>query len=191
VRNAVDQGFVSRAAFKLTEIDDRFKILRTDQTVIDLGAAPGGWTQVALQRVGAKGRVVSCDLQPLSPSVTGSQCILGDVREDAVVHRIATATGVNLAHVVLSDMAPNTSGIVDLDATRAAECVLLGATLCARVLRRGGTFLAKLRRGSPDDEKMILDRLSQQGFASLKWVKPAASRKESHEIFILAQDYRR
>ena len=142
------------------------------------------WSRVDCRRC----RQIACDINEPPRPIVGAVFIRGDVSmvRDQLV---AAAGGPHSAHVVLSDMAPSTTGVTNVDAVRAVECAQLGLALCERVLRRGGSYVAKLRNGAPSEQRALCDAMTRAGFRSLSWSKPPASRKESAEIFIVAQDF--
>lgn len=176
VRQAREQGYRSRAAFKLLQLDAKEKLFRAGQTVLDLGAAPGGWSQVAAQKVAPGGRVVAVDLLPMAP-VPGVEVRKGDFRE----HDLPAAD------LVLSDLSPNLSGIRNVDQARSVELLLAAVDLCRARLKPGGAFVAKAFHGEAFDEAMAALR---KAFAQVKVVKPAASRGESRETYFLARGVR-
>ena len=186
VRQSKEQGFRSRAAFKLVEIDDRDGVFRSGDVVLDLGAAPGGWSQVACERVGPRGRVVALDKEPMAP-IPGVEFVAGDFLDAAVLDRLLNVLGGREPRVVISDMAPNLSGMNAMDQPRAlwlAECVL---DLCRRVLAPGGDLLVKVFQGEGFDDFVASVRHS---FAKLYVRKPSASRGRSREVYLLARSYR-
>jgi 23S rRNA (uridine2552-2'-O)-methyltransferase len=174
VRKAKDKGYRSRAAYKLMELDEKHHILKPGLVVIDLGAAPGGWAQVAAAKVRPGGRVVAIDLLDMTP-VNGVEFQKGDFREIAFEGR---------ADVVLSDMSPNISGIRDADQARAAELVLDAAALAREKLAPGGTFLVKVFQGGRFPT--LLDDM-KRNFRTVTVSKPGASRSESRETYLLAR----
>ena len=174
VRKAKEKGYRSRAAYKLLELDAKHHILKPGFVVIDLGAAPGGWAQVAAAKVRPGGRVVAIDLLDMAP-VPGVEFQKGDFREIAFEGR---------ADVVLSDMSPNISGIRDADQARAAELVLDAAALARRTLSPGGAFLVKVFQG--DRFPTLLDDMKRI-FRTVTVSKPGASRSESRETYLLAR----
>lgn len=181
-------GWRSRAAFKLIEIDDRFHLLRPGMRVVDLGAAPGGWTQVAAQRTGAgrgRGRVVGADLAEIAP-IAGAVLLPLDLREESAAEAIRAALG-GPADLVLSDMAPATSGHAPTDHLRILALAEAAFAVAAALLRPGGGFLAKVFRGGA--EGALLAEL-KRAFAELRHVKPPASRPESAETYVLARGFR-
>jgi 23S rRNA (uridine2552-2'-O)-methyltransferase len=183
VRAAKQAGWRSRAAFKLIELDDRFHLLRHGLRVLDLGAAPGGWTQVATQR-GAK--VVGIDLLPIDP-IPGSTLIVGDFHDEAVLPQLRDALG-GPADLVLSDMAPNTSGHAATDHLRIVALAELALDFAGEVLADGGAFVAKVLQGG--SERAMMERMRRH-FAQVRHAKPPASRKESSELYVVAQGFRR
>jgi 23S rRNA (uridine2552-2'-O)-methyltransferase len=178
VRQAKKAGYRSRAAYKLLEIDRKDRILRPGMRVLDLGAAPGGWSQVAAERVKPGGKVVAVDLLEMKP-VHGVAVFKGDFREAD----LETALG-GKADAVLSDMMPNVTGVPSVDQARAAELVLAAIQLCRKVLKPEGVFLAKMFHGEAFDE--VLEAL-KASFQTVAVHKPAASRGESRENYLLAR----
>ncbi|GBR71732.1 RlmE family RNA methyltransferase [Gluconobacter kanchanaburiensis] len=183
VAAARKQGWRSRAAFKLIEIDDRFKLIEAGTRIIDLGAAPGGWTQVAVKR-GAK-HVVGLDLLPVDP-VAGAEIIEGDFTDPEMPDRLKEMLG-GPADLVMSDMAPNTTGHAATDHMRIMGLAEGALDFAFQVLAEGGGFIAKVFQGG--SEKDILD-LMKIAFSSVKHVKPPASRKESSELYVVATGFR-
>src|SRR6478752_3544041 len=188
VAKAKREGYRSRAAFKLIEIDDKYRLLKPGMTVVDLGAAPGGWSQIAARRVGAadgKGKVIAIDLleMPEIPGVTFAQ--LDFLAEDAPEKLLAMMGG--RADVVLSDMAANTTGHRKTDQLRMVGLVENAAAFAADVLKPGGTFVAKVFQSGADATLMMQ---LKRDFATVKHVKPASSRKDSSERYVLAMGFR-
>jgi len=179
VTAAKQQGWRSRAAFKLLELDDRFHIIRRDARVLDLGAAPGGWTQVAIRR-GAR-LVVGADVLPIDP-ILGATLIVGDFNDPDMPERLATALG-GKADLVLSDMAPNTTGHAGTDHLRIMALAELAAAFAREVLAPDGAFVAKVFQGG--SERVMLEALKRD-FVSVRHAKPPASRKESSELYVVA-----
>ena len=187
-RKAKAQGYRSRAAFKLIEIDDKYRLLKPGMSVVDLGAAPGGWSQIAAKRVGAvdgKGKVVAIDLleMPEIPGVNFAQ--LDFLADDAPGKLIAMMGG--RADVVMSDMAANTTGHRKTDQFRIIGLVETAAAFAADVLNPGGTFVAKAFQSGADAE--LVAQLKRD-FASVRHVKPASSRQDSSERYVLAMGFR-
>jgi 23S rRNA (uridine2552-2'-O)-methyltransferase len=179
VRKARAQGYRSRAAYKLLEIDARENLLRPGMTVLDLGAAPGGWSQVAAAKVQPGGRVVAIDLLPIAP-ISGVTVLQGDFREKMPLEG-------EKADVVLSDVSPNLSGIGNVDQARALELSGAAIDLCRKVLKPDGVFLTKAFQGEAFEE---LVASLKRSFAKVKVVKPPASRGESSETYVLARNLR-
>jgi 23S rRNA (uridine2552-2'-O)-methyltransferase len=176
VRKARAQGYRSRAAYKLLEIDSREKLLQPGMVVLDLGAAPGGWSQVAAAKVTPGGRVVAVDLLPIAP-ISGVEVIQGDFREAALLDGTK-------ADVVLSDLSPNLSGIGNVDQARALELTGAAIDLCRKALKPDGVFLVKAFQGEAFGE---LVRRLRRSFSKVKVVKPPASRGESSETYAVAR----
>jgi len=185
VQAAKAQGFRSRAAFKLAELDDRFGLIRRGARVLDLGAAPGGWTQVAVARAGPSGRVVGVDLLPAEP-VAGATMLQGDLTDPAVAARAVAALG-GPADLVLSDMAPNTVGHAATDHLRIMALAEVGADVALAVLAPGGGFVCKVFQGG--SEKALLATLKRH-FREVRHAKPPASRKDSAETYVVARGFR-
>ncbi|MBO4224896.1 RlmE family RNA methyltransferase [Bradyrhizobium neotropicale] len=188
VAKAKAQGYRSRAAFKLTEIDDKYRLLKPGMTVVDLGAAPGGWSQVAAKRVGSadgKGKVIAIDLLEMGeiPGVTFAQ--LDFLDNDAPEKLIAMMGG--RADIVMSDMAANTTGHRKTDQLRIVGLVETAAAFACDVLSPGGAFLAKVFQSGADAE--LLAQLKRD-FATIRHVKPGASRQDSSERYVLATGFR-
>lgn len=178
-------GYRSRAAFKLIELDDRFHILKPGLRVVDLGAAPGGWTQVAVQRVGPKGKIVGMDILEYDP-VPGAITMQGDFLADDSPIRLKEALD-GLAEVVISDMAAPTTGHPPTDHIRIIALVEVALHFALEVLAPGGTFVAKVFQGGT--EKTLLDML-KRNFTTVRHAKPPASRKESAETYVVAMGYK-
>ncbi|MBN9586746.1 MAG: rRNA methyltransferase [Afipia sp. 62-7] len=188
VAQAKRDGFRSRAAYKLQEIDDKHRILKRGQVVVDLGAAPGGWSQIAAKRVGSvegKGKVVAIDLLEM-PELPGVSFARMDFLDDKAPDRLRAMIGGG-ADVVMSDMAANTTGHRKTDQLRIIGLVESAAAFASEILNPGGTFLAKVFQSGADAE--LLTQLKRD-FATVKHVKPAASRQDSSERYVLAQGFR-
>jgi len=186
VARAKREGFRSRAAYKLIEIDDKAKVLKKGMRVIDLGAAPGGWSQVAARRVGAQGRVVAIDVLPMD-AIAGVDFAQLDFLEPDAPEKLRVMLG-GPADVVLSDMAANATGHAKTDHLKIMGLVEAAADFAREVLAPGGSFLAKVLQGGT--EAALLTALKRD-FKSVKHVKPAASRSDSAELYLLATGYRR
>jgi 23S rRNA (uridine2552-2'-O)-methyltransferase len=183
VRRAKAEGWRSRAVFKLEEIDRRERLLRPGQVCIDLGAAPGAWTQYAHEKVGRQGRVVASDLLPIE-AVPGVVFVQGDFREPDVLQAILDRVPEARADVILSDMAPNMSGIDAIDQPRSIELAELALDLAGRALKPRGSALIKLFQGSGFPE---LVGEARRRFETVKLLKPRASRARSAEVYLLAK----
>jgi 23S rRNA (uridine2552-2'-O)-methyltransferase len=188
VAKARREGYRSRAAFKLIEIDDKYRLLRPGLTVVDLGAAPGGWSQIAARRVGAaegKGKVVAIDLLEMG-EIPGVQFAQLDFHADDAPKRLRAMLG-GRADVVLSDMAANTTGHRKTDQLRIVGLVEIAAAFASEILNPGGAFLAKVFQSGADAD--LLAQLKRE-FASVRHVKPASSRQDSSERYVLATRFR-
>jgi 23S rRNA (uridine2552-2'-O)-methyltransferase len=177
VRKARQEGYRSRAAYKLLEIDQKHLLFKPGMLVLDLGAAPGGWSQVAAQKVMPGGRVIAIDVLDMA-SISGVTIKKGDFRQLSIENR---------ADVVLSDVSPNLSGIPNVDQARLLELGLSAIELCAKVLKRDGVFVVKAFHGEAFDE--LRERL-ETVFNKVKVVKPSASRGESAETYVVARGLR-
>ncbi len=177
------QGWRSRAAFKLIELDERFRVLRRGVRVLDLGAAPGGWSQVAVRRGAAV--VVGVDLLPIDP-VQGASFLQADIADPALPARLRTLLG-GPADLVLSDMAPNTTGHAATDHVRIVALAETAFALAGDMMAPGASFVAKVFQGGA--ERGLLQAL-KAGFASVRHAKPPASRKESSELYVVATGWR-
>jgi 23S rRNA (uridine2552-2'-O)-methyltransferase len=186
VRRAQSEGWRSRAVFKLEEIDRREKLLKPRQVCLDLGAAPGAWSQYAARRVGRKGRVVASDLLPMA-ELPGVEFVQGDFREEEVFSRLLSLLPDRRVDVVLSDMAPDLSGMDVIDQPRSAYLAELALDMAERVLKPGGDALIKVFQGSGFQE---LVQSARGRYGRVKLVKPEASRSRSPEIYLLAMQFR-
>ena len=188
VARAKREGFRSRAAYKLIEIDDKYRLLKPGQKVVDLGAAPGGWCQVAAKRIGAeagKGRIVAIDILEMAP-VPGVEFLHLDFLDAAAPERLKTLIG-GPADIVLSDMAANTTGHKRTDHLRTMALVEAAAEFAAEVLAPGGAFLAKVLQGGTQSELLAV---LKKRFQTVRHVKPSASRADSSELYLLATGFR-
>ena len=186
VKRAHEEGWRSRAAFKLEEIQRTDRILRPGMTVVDLGAAPGGWSQFAARTLGGKCRVIALDLLEM-PSLPGVEFIQGDFSDDAVLASLQATLGGQKVDLVMSDLAPNMMGIADVDHDRSMHLVDLVVDFTASSLRPGGDLLMKVFQGR--DFQPLIARLRRE-FESVKLRKPKASRSRSAELYVLARGYR-
>lgn len=182
VQRAKREGWRSRAAFKLMEIDERDHLFRPGQIVVDLGAAPGSWSQVAAERTQPDGRVFALDLLPVEP-MPGVHFIQGDFREDGPLQELQTALGGAKVDLVLSDMAPNISGIAATDQARAAYLAELAVDFAAHHLAPHGRLLVKVFQGG---DFTALRATFAEHFAHVEVRKPKASRERSPEVYLLA-----
>jgi len=178
-------GYRSRAAFKLIQLDDRFHLLAPGRRVVDLGCAPGGWTQVAVQRVGRRGSVVGIDLNPTDP-VAGATVLQGDFRDPDAADQVREALG-GPADLVLSDMAAPATGHAATDHLRVVALAEDAFAFAATILKPGGGFVAKVLQGGT--EGTLLATL-KRAFAEVRHAKPAASRAESAETYVVAKGFR-
>jgi len=185
VAEAKRQGYRSRAAFKLIELDERFDLLKSGASVLDLGAAPGGWTQVAVERVGPKGKVLGVDILPMD-AVPGAEVMQLDFMADEAPARIEAALG-GPVDIVLSDMAAPTTGHKATDHLRIVAMAETAADFAMKVLKPGGAFLCKVFQGGTEGE--LLTQLKQR-FAKVVHAKPKASRAESAELYVVATGYK-
>lgn len=186
VQRAQKEGYRSRAAYKLIELDEKDQLLRPGMTVIDLGAAPGGWCQVLAQRLGGRGRILASDILPMNP-IEDVQFIQGDFTDDAVLDALLEAMGNQQADLVISDMAPNMSGMKAIDQPKAMYLVELALDLACQLLKPQGAFVAKVFQGEGSAE--LLQQLKQD-FQRVVTRKPAASRARSSEIYLVAQGFK-
>jgi len=186
VQRAHREGWRSRAAFKLEEIQRSDRLLRPGMTVVDLGAAPGGWSQYAARVLAGKGRVIALDILPM-PAIPGVEFIEGDFNEQATLDRLAASLGGARADLVLSDMAPNMVGMSDVDHDRSMQLVELAVDLLPLALRPGGDFLVKVFQGR--DFQPLMARL-RAVFETVRTRKPKSSRSRSAELYVLARGYR-
>ncbi len=185
-RQAKEDGYRARSAYKLQGINEKFRLLRPGQRVLDIGAAPGSWSQMASELVGAGGKVVAVDLQPIQP-LAGVTILQGDIREPALFAQIQAAAGGEFFDVVLSDIAPNTTGITVTDHARSIELSLFALSVALRTLRKGGHFVTKVFTGEDFDDLLALTR---RFFQRASPFDPEATRKESKETFIVASTLR-
>lgn len=186
VKKSRQDGYRSRASYKLIELDSKDKLFRPGQTVVDLGAAPGGWTQVAVEKVGDKGVVVASDILPMDP-VAGVDFVQGDFTEQSVFDELMAVLGDRPVDVVISDMAPNMSGNPAADIPRAMALVELALDMATQVLRPGGVFVAKVFQGEGFDSLLAEMKRS---FSSVVSRKPDSSRARSREVYLVCKGFR-
>ena len=186
VRRARAQGYRSRAAFKLLEVNSRERLFIPGARVADLGAAPGGWSQVTSRVIGDKGTLIASDILPMD-SIPDVTFIQGDFTEDEVFAQLLQAIGENPVDLVISDMAPNMSGLPAVDMPRAMFLCELALDLCTRVLRPGGDFLIKIFQGEGFD---AYHKQVRENFEKVQMRKPLSSRDRSREQYLLARGFR-
>jgi len=186
VKQAQKLGYRSRASFKLLELVEKYRLLRRGMTVIDLGAAPGGWSQVAMQMTGEEGRVIAIDRLPMEP-IGGVEFIEGDFTEAAALDQLRRVLDGQLVDLVLSDMAPNSSGNRAVDQPRAMELAELALDFAQQALTPGGAFIAKLFQGDGFDGYLGNCRTT---FEQVRCVKPKASRPRSPEVYLVGTGFR-
>ena len=182
VQQAQKKGLRSRAWFKLEEIQKSDKLFKPGVTVVDLGAAPGGWSQYVASLIGNKGRIIACDLLPMDP-IVGVDFLQGDFRDELVLKALLERVGEEKVQVVMSDMAPNMSGQPAVDIPRAMYLVELALDMCRDVLARNGNFIVKVFQGEGFEEYLKQVRAM---FKTVKIRKPEASRARSREVYIVA-----
>jgi|TARA_R110000822_G_scaffold59736_39_gene149310 23S rRNA (uridine2552-2'-O)-methyltransferase len=187
VKRSQQEGYRSRASYKLIELDNKDRLFQPCMTVVDLGAAPGGWSQVAVKLVGNKGRVVASDIL-LMDSIAGVDFVQGDFTEESVLKEILDALGDNLADLVISDMAPNMSGMRAVDQPKAMYLVELALDLACQILKPDGDFVAKVFHGEGFDE--LLHQVRGR-FQRVVTRKPDASRPRSREVYLVAKGLKR
>jgi 23S rRNA (uridine2552-2'-O)-methyltransferase len=184
-RLAKDQGYRARSAYKLLQMNRSYKIIKKGDKVVDLGCAPGGWLQVAMKEVGSSGKVIGIDLKPVTP-VAGATILQGSIENPNVLSKIAEILGCK-ADVILSDMAPNVSGVWDIDHARQISLSTIALGFARRVLRVGGSSVFKIFEG-----EMLKEFKSElrKSFGKVLLSKPSASRQESSELYIVCLDFK-
>ena len=185
VKQAQKQGYRSRAVFKLLEIQQKDHIFRPGMTVVDLGAAPGGWSQIASQLVGPSGLVIALDILPMEP-INNVEFIQGDFMEQTIFNKLLDVIGDKKVELVMSDMAPNISGIKAVDQPRAMYMAELALDLAQNVLCRNGDFLVKVFQGSDFDNYF---KTLREQFSKVITRKPKASKSNSREVYLLARGF--
>lgn len=185
VARAKREGYRSRAAFKLIEVDDKYRLLKPGARVVDLGAAPGGWSEIAARRIGAKGRIIALDILEFKP-MSGVEFLMLDFLDASAPDRLKEMLG-GKADVVLSDMAANTTGHRQTDHLRIMALAEAAVQFAREVLDKGGAFLCKVLQGGT--ETALLAELKRD-FETVKHVKPPASRTDSAELYLLAKGFR-
>ncbi|MDP3876053.1 MAG: 23S rRNA (uridine(2552)-2'-O)-methyltransferase RlmE [Methylobacter sp.] len=186
VKMAQAQGYRSRAVFKLKEIQEKDQLIRPGMTIVDLGAAPGGWSQFARQLVGKKDKIIALDILPIDP-LEGVDFIQGDFREQVVLDQLYATLDASPVNLVMSDMAPNMSGNKGVDQPRAIYLGELALETAKAVLTKDGVFLVKLFHGAGFEDFF---KEVQQSFTKVAIRKPKASRPRSNEVYILAKGFK-
>lgn len=185
VKAAKREGYASRAAYKLLAIQEKDKIFKKGMTVVDLGSAPGGWSQVASQCVGENGCVIALDLLPMDVPV-GVTFIQGDFNDEAVLNELLSSLKGKKADIIISDMAPNLTGQKSVDLPRSIQLLELALDLTGRILKPNGAFLFKAFQGAGLEEFIRCVKLQ---FSQVRYKKPSASRSESTEVYVLATGF--
>ena len=183
VKQAQREGYRSRACYKLLEIQEKDRLIRPGMTILDLGSAPGGWSQVAVRLVGDRGRVIASDILPMD-SLAGVEFVQGDFTEEAVFEALLARIGGQAVDLVISDMAPNMSGMNAVDQPRSMHLVELALDMALRVLRPGGDFLSKAFHGEGFE---TFYRDLKASFQTAVTRKPKASRPRSREVYVLGK----
>ena len=186
VKKSKSEGYRSRASYKLLEMDEKDKLLKPGMTVVDLGAAPGGWSQVASKALGDKGFLVAVDLLPLKP-ISGVRALKGDIADDRVIKRLQGLMDMKRADLVMSDMAPHLAGIADIDGPKIMDLANLTMVVCEKVLKKEGCLVLKLFHY---DEVHGFVRRLRTVFNTLRIRKPASSRASSSEFYVVAKGYK-
>ena len=186
VQQAQREGYRSRACYKLLELQERDRLIRPGMTVLDLGSAPGGWSQVAVALVGHSGRVIASDILPMD-TIAGVEFIQGDFTEEEVFGQLLAALAGTPVDLVISDMAPNMSGMNAVDQPRSIYLVELALDMARQVLAPGGAFVSKVFQGEGFDE---LYREARESFDRVLTRKPKASRPRSREVYVVARGFR-
>jgi len=186
VQKAQKDGYRSRATYKLAEIDDKDRLFRPGMTVIDLGSAPGGWSQLLSERLGSEGKILASDILPMD-AIPDVEFIQGDFTEDAILELLLESMQGKQADLVISDMAPNLSGMNAIDQPKAMYLVELALDLAEQVLKPGGDLLAKVFQGEGYEDYL---KLLRSRFTKVLTRKPIASRARSREVYLLARGYK-
>ncbi len=186
VQKAQKLGLRSRAVFKLEEIQLKDKLIKSGMTVVDLGAAPGGWSQFATKLVGDKGQVIACDILPMD-ALAGVDFLQGDFREDVVLDTLMNRIDGTNVDIVLSDMAPNMTGNDAIDQAKSIYLVELALDMCKKVLKENGIFIVKVFMGEGFDEYF---REVKQRFSTVRTRKPDSSRARSREVYLVATGFK-
>ncbi|MBN3967226.1 23S rRNA (uridine(2552)-2'-O)-methyltransferase RlmE [Pseudomonas gregormendelii] len=187
VKQAQKDGYRSRASYKLLEVQEKYRLIRPGMSVVDLGAAPGGWSQVTSRLIGGQGRLIASDILEMD-SIPDVTFIQGDFTQDEVLAQILEAVGNSQVDLVISDMAPNMSGTPEVDMPKAMFLCELALDLAARILKPGGNFVIKVFQGEGFDAYV---KDARQKFDKVQMIKPDSSRGSSREQYMLAWGYRR
>lgn len=186
VKRSQDEGVRSRAVYKLEELDQKDRLLKPSISLVDLGAAPGGWSEYAAKKVGAKGHIIATDILPMD-YLDGVNFIQGDFREDSVLEAILSAMDNQKADLVISDMAPNISGVDAIDQPASMYLVELALDLARQILKPGGNFVVKIFQGEGFD---AYKQDAGTSFKTVKIRKPKASRPRSREVYLVGQGFK-
>ena len=186
VKQAQKDGYRSRASYKLLEVQEKYKLIRPGMSVVDLGAAPGGWSQVTSRLIGGQGRLIASDILEMD-SIPDVTFIQGDFTEDSVLARILEAVGNSQVDLVISDMAPNMSGTPEVDMPKAMFLCELALDLAERILKPGGNFVIKIFQGEGFD---VYLKDARKKFDKIQMIKPDSSRGSSREQYMLAWGFR-
>jgi 23S rRNA (uridine2552-2'-O)-methyltransferase len=186
VKQAQKDGYRSRSAYKLVELNEKDKLIRPGMRIMDLGSAPGGWSQVAARLVGAKGRVLATDILPMQ-GLTNVDFIQGDFTDEAVVRQVLDWLGGEKFDLIISDIAPNITGIDSADQAKSIYFLELALDTVCKTLKPGATFAAKMFQGSGSDQYL---KELRTHFTKVSIRKPAASRKESREVYLVAKGFK-
>lgn len=187
VKRAKQEGFRARSVYKLMEIQERYRIIKPNIVVVDLGAAPGGWSEYVAQLIGLEGRIFALDILPMQP-IKGVDFIQGDFTQDSIVKDLCIRISDRKVDAVLSDMAPNLSGLDVVDQSRSMDLAQRALAFAQTVLKSGGLFLTKVFQGAEFDA--FLKGL-RNDFGDVRVIKPEASRARSSEVFLLARNYKK
>ncbi|MEI8054385.1 MAG: SAM-dependent methyltransferase [bacterium] len=187
VKRAKQEGFRARSVYKLMEIQERYRIIKPNIVVVDLGAAPGGWSEYVAQLIGLEGRIFALDILPMQP-IKGVDFIQGDFTQDSIVKDLCIHISDRKVDAVLSDMAPNLSGLDVVDQSRSMDLAQRALAFAQTVLKSGGLFLTKVFQGAEFDA--FLKGL-RNDFGDVRVIKPEASRARSSEVFLLARNYKK
>jgi len=186
VKKAQHEGYRSRAVYKLQEIQEKDRLIQKGLTIVDLGAAPGGWSQYVARILDNQGRIIASDILPIDP-IAFVEFVEGDFREDAVFNELLTLIGNTPVDLVISDMSPNISGTEAVDQPRSIYLCELALDMATRILKPNGKFLVKLFQGKGSEAFL---REVRQHFKQVKIRKPKASRPRSREVYVLAQQFK-